>query len=204
MKKLKNKKGFSLGEVLVAVLIMGMVTGVVAAGMPAAINAYKKIVEISNAQLLATTTTNTLRNQLYMARDVHVSASEGTGVTIDFKAPDGSTTRIVSAPGELITVQEYYGYEITLSDGSKSHTEPRPLVNPGASSQSSAISGSSKNVENMYVEIGGAEISDGYLTLKNITVSKKETTTSLADADAEPVITDTELISLGDFIIKTE
>jgi len=79
--KLKKRGGFSLTELLISVLILALVSAVVATGVPAAVGAFKKVVEKANAQLLLTTATHALRNELDMASDVEVSPD---GLTISF------------------------------------------------------------------------------------------------------------------------
>ena len=75
MKKLsykKNNKGFSLTELLVAVLILSMVSAVVAGGIPVAKDAYEKITVSANAQVMLSTTISALRNELCTASDLSV------------------------------------------------------------------------------------------------------------------------------------
>ena len=50
--KLKNRNGTTLTELLAALLIMLMVTSIVAGGLPAAVRAYRKVVDTANAQIL--------------------------------------------------------------------------------------------------------------------------------------------------------
>lgn len=103
--KLKNRGGFSLTELLITVLILGLVSAVVAAGVPAAVAAHKKIVEKANAQLLLTTTTNALRNELDMASDIVVTESGGE-VVISFTSNKKYSLTITSG-SEGIIVNEY-------------------------------------------------------------------------------------------------
>lgn len=183
MKILKNSKGFSLTEVLVAVLIMAMVTGVVAAGMPAAIRAYRNIVDVANAQLLATTTTNTLRNELDMASNFRITSdstegpTEGSGTwgqtSIIYDAADGTSTRILSEAGKPVTIQEYYNYDIQ-AQGAAPYI--RPLVTEETASGT------------MHVEIHGATAGEDSITLNGIKVLKG----------------DKVLVNIDEFIIKTE
>lgn len=65
-----NRGGFTLAETLIAVLILLMVTGIVAAGIPAASNALNRAVDASHAQLLLSTTMTSLRNELGSARSI--------------------------------------------------------------------------------------------------------------------------------------
>ena len=67
-----SRKGFSLTELLVAVLILSMVSAVVAGGVPVARDAYEKITVSANAQVMLSTTISALRNELCTASDVSV------------------------------------------------------------------------------------------------------------------------------------
>ena len=69
-KKLQNKAGFTLAELLMTVLILLMVSSVVAVGVPAAANAYYKVVDAANAQILLSTTITQLRSELAYATNV--------------------------------------------------------------------------------------------------------------------------------------
>lgn len=69
-----NRGGFTLAETLIAVLILLMVTGIVAAGIPAASNALNRAVDASHAQLLLSTTMTSLRNELGSARSIDIDA----------------------------------------------------------------------------------------------------------------------------------
>ena len=77
--KLKNQNGMSFTELLATLLILLMVTSIVAGGIPAAIRAYKKVVDTANAQILMSTTTNALRNELG-----HANKIETSGTTINY------------------------------------------------------------------------------------------------------------------------
>lgn len=153
MTKARRDKGFSLAEVLVAILILAMVTAVAAAGIPAAIRAYRGAVDISNAELLMTTTTNTLRNHLDLAKGVTVSNNSGT--TITYRASDGSTTEIRSSAGQPVKISEYVGYNSADDPG-----VVRDLVSYETASKE------------MYVTIGSAAWADGVLTLTDLEVHK--------------------------------
>ena len=48
-KRIANRSGFTLAEVMMAVLILAMVSVIVAAGIPSAIRAYTNVTEVSNA-----------------------------------------------------------------------------------------------------------------------------------------------------------
>ncbi len=69
-KKLYSKSGFTLGEVLVAIIILLMMSTIVAAGVPLAKRAYDKVTVGANAEVLLSTTVTALRDQLGTAREV--------------------------------------------------------------------------------------------------------------------------------------
>ena len=70
--KLRDNRGFSLAEMLLAVLILLLVSAIVATGVPAARNAYYKVILASNAQSLLSTTVTALRDELGTAWDIIV------------------------------------------------------------------------------------------------------------------------------------
>ena len=82
-RKLNQQNGFSLAEMLVAVLILLMVSAVVAGGIPAASNAYSKAVDAANAQVLLSTAATALRDELGTAKNVSVS-----GKTVRYYSAD--------------------------------------------------------------------------------------------------------------------
>lgn len=70
MRRISNRgnSGFTLVELLVTIAIMLLATMIVAAGVPAAHRAYVAAVDSSNAQLLLSTTTERLRDELSVAK----------------------------------------------------------------------------------------------------------------------------------------
>lgn len=68
--KARERKGFTLAEALVAVIILLLVSAVVAAGVPAAAKAYENVIIASNAEVIRSTTMAELRNELVTARDI--------------------------------------------------------------------------------------------------------------------------------------
>ena len=112
--KLRSQNGFTLAETMLAVLILLLVSVIVATGMPAAKNAYEKIVVASNAQALLSTAATSLRNELGTAWNVIIdddtaitkAGKEGTFVTYN-SANTGGLSKIAIAPDIGITLQEY-------------------------------------------------------------------------------------------------
>lgn len=97
-KKLHNPAGFSLAETLLAVLILLLVSGIVAAGIPSARNAYERTVLASNADVLLSTTISALRNELGTAQDVKVE-------------DDTTVSYFNSAVGARSKISRYSGVE---------------------------------------------------------------------------------------------
>ncbi len=81
MRKLNKRKGFSLTELLAAVLILGMVSSVVAGGIPVAKDAYEKVTLSANAQVMLSTAISALRNELCTASEVK---TDSTGNKLEF------------------------------------------------------------------------------------------------------------------------
>ena len=105
LRKLNRAAGFTLAETLVAVLILLMFTAVVAEGLPAAVSAYRKAVDASNAQILLSTTVDALRGELSTAWDV-----ETDGTTISYKSSHtGAESKIYLDDKKQIILEEYAG-----------------------------------------------------------------------------------------------
>ena len=110
-RKLNQQKGFSLAEMLVAVLILLMVSAVVAGGVPAASNAYSKAVDAANAQVLLSTAATALRDELGTAKNVSVR-----GKTVRYYSADNGNYSELSL-GEkdgrsVIMLTSYLGGEV--------------------------------------------------------------------------------------------
>ena len=85
----KNRKDFTLAETLAAILILLMVTGIAAVGIPVAAEAYAKMVTSANAQVLLSTTMTRLRDELGTASGVSCS-----GTVISFTTVEGRAASI--------------------------------------------------------------------------------------------------------------
>lgn len=81
--KLKSCRGFTLAETLLAVLILLLVSVIVANGMPAATNAYRKTVLAANGQSLMSTTVAALKDELGTAWRVSVENNKVTYYSAD-------------------------------------------------------------------------------------------------------------------------
>ena len=124
MRKLKERAGFTLAEMLLATLILLLGSSIVVAGIPAAKNAYEKVVLGSNAQILLSTTAAALRDELGTAWDVKA----GEGELRYFSADTGTVSRLY-IENNMIMLQEYAGLEDI--DGNKTG-RVRPLISEAA------------------------------------------------------------------------
>lgn len=107
--KITDKKGFTLAESLVAILIMLMVSSIMVAGIPAAKNAYDKVILRSNAEMTLSTAIHALRNELSVARDIEIDETDQTKITYS-SGTYGSTSVIkVGADEKGILYQRYAG-----------------------------------------------------------------------------------------------
>lgn len=101
--KIRSRKGFTLAETLLAVLILLLVSMIVANGIPAASNAYRKTVLAANAQSLMSTTVAALRDELGTAWEVSV---EDNKVTY-YSADTGNRSILEKADDGAIKLTEY-------------------------------------------------------------------------------------------------
>ena len=173
LNRLKNSSGFTITELLAAMLILLMVAGVVAAGVPVASNAFVKAVDGANAQALLSTTVSALRDELTDAQRVSVSdnqltyyhAEDGVKSTIGVKLPAGTTegTTETNATNRII-VQLYSAYG-TYSNGVK--VPEYQLVSDAAATK------------NLNVVFDSVTYADGVVTFKDLAVYN--TTRSLTD-----------------------
>ena len=168
MKKLKSAAGFTMGEMLVAILILLMAAVVVMRGVPAAKAAYEKVTMSANAQLLLSTTVSSLRDQLSTAKDVKVSDKTVTY----YSADTGNTSQISVAEDGVIMLQEYMGNTVagdTVGDEEK--PAARQLVTAKASTAE------------LSVTYSGVSYADGVVTFTGLEVGSPSGGTILADLD---------------------
>lgn len=111
-KKLRARRGMTLTEVLTALLILSLVTVGVAAGVGASLRIYRQATEDSDAQMLASTLSTALMDELRYARDIRDDGSftsdtfgEGSSVAVS----DG---RITVGGQELLTDAAYAGLRV--------------------------------------------------------------------------------------------
>ncbi len=191
-KKLKkNKSGFSLAEMLIAVLILLMASAIVAGAIPAASSAYMKVVDTANAQVLLSTTMTVLRDELSTAADIE-KGEDGTTITyrsanngycqIGIVDEDAAAAAAASTgtdfkktkPGIWITYLKYD--PITGKKEVDAAKKPRLLV----SAEAATYSEKSK----MWVSYGIDEINDETIKLTGIKVYRNGKEISVASRDS--------------------
>lgn len=156
-RKKSARGGFTLAETLMVVLILLMVSGVVAAGIPAAANALNKVVEASNAQLLLSTTMTKLRTELGTATEVSVN-----GTTVTYRTPEGSQSVLTSEQSGIF-LREYA--DIYTTDDKYKHL----LVSSAAANDPAAVRG-------LCMSYTGVAESDGVITFTNLNVYRQSDT----------------------------
>lgn len=168
-RKLHSKKAFTLAEVLLAVLILVMVSVIVATGIPAARNAYERVVLGSNADILLSTTVSTLRNELGTARNIKTpsdaEAKAGTMITY-YNPTRGSSSRIFvpSVGKQEILFQRYYSGEGLSMDTYATV----PLISAQTATG------------DLYVTYDSVSYANGILTFSKLSVNRTSGTTGLA------------------------
>ncbi|MCR5097191.1 MAG: prepilin-type N-terminal cleavage/methylation domain-containing protein [Erysipelotrichaceae bacterium] len=155
VEKKLNRKGFSLAELLLAIAILLLATGIVAAGIPAAISAYRKVVDAANAQVLLTTATTCLRDELDMSPEVQIA-------------------------GDVITYVDEHGWQCIMKNGSSlkgilvsrssnNKTEDQLLVSDSAASKK------------FYIVYESVSKSGNVVTFTNLQVKKKDDDSAVSD-----------------------
>ena len=102
-KKLRSTGGFTLTELLVAVVILGLVTLAVSVGISSGIQVYQQSVTLSNSQTLVSTLTQAISDELHYAQNIQVSGGNVTFTSKDY----GSKVTIDTDADGLVTVGGY-------------------------------------------------------------------------------------------------
>lgn len=177
-KKLKNAVGFTLAETLLAVLIMLLVSGIVAAGIPAARSAYERVILASNADLLLSTTVSYLRSELSAAGKVETSK---------FKSEDKVDTVITyynktsNAMSKIwIDNSKYYPEVSTIKYQRYSSSSILGIDNPDAMSETVDLISPKASTADLYIIYQSVEYQDNVLTFHNLQVKRRSGAAALA------------------------
>lgn len=167
LKKLNKGSGFTLSEMLIAVVILVMITASV---LPAAVTAYKNAVDAANAQVLLSTTVSALRSELSTAWDVKTS----DGTTITYKSSDTGSRSVISIEEDKIMLEEYaldYNQHWHDSnDAPKTEEATKRTLVSGAMRQTTR-----NETEQMTVTYTRAAYADGYVKIEGLCVKRGET-----------------------------
>lgn len=104
--KLHSQSGFTLTELFATIVILLLVAGVVAGGVPAAVRAYEQVVDGANAQLLLSTTMTVLRDELGQATCADDSAGTSVTTTDEFGVEHTSEPRLAYHSGNLAATSQ--------------------------------------------------------------------------------------------------
>ena len=160
--KIRSARGFTLAETLLAVIILLLAAAIVATGVPAARNAYEKVVLASNAEILLSTSMSTLRNELGMAKSVEVKEDRQTIVFFSEMRKTQSKIYLNSDDDmPVIKIQRYYIQRYYKE--SDKDAEGEWLVTQEASTA------------DLYVTYGKAAISENgeYITFTDLSVMRR-------------------------------
>lgn len=105
--KLRSRQGMTLTEVLVALLILSLVTVGVAAGVGASVRVYRQATEASDAQMLVSTLSAALMDELRYARDIQ-SDGRFTSDTFGEDSSVGVTDGRITVGGEKLLSDAVY------------------------------------------------------------------------------------------------
>ena len=170
--KIHSKGGFTLAEMLLAIIILLLVSVIMVTGIPAAKEAYEKVVMASNAEVLLSTTISALRNELGTAQDPDTSTEatgkpDGSAITY-YNSARGATSRIyVPDDGDgKIMIQRYYS-----ADGLSKNDEAVRLMSSKASTA------------DLYVTYSSVTYADGIVTFTGLSVDRESGATGIAKRD---------------------
>lgn len=195
----KNRGGFTLAETMVAVLILAMVAGIVAAGIPAAKNALDKAIDASHSELLFSTTMTSLRNELATARSIDCLGD--SYVAPESEGDDGGA--VVEDPEEAKAKRTIHYVDSSGAQCVLEATDSGIYVKKEASPDSS-LGGSHPRIprkllvseqaatKNLYAAFTSASYSNGIVKIEGLKVYKKQ-------GDSEFVLSD-----LGDVDFEIE
>lgn len=187
----RNRGGFTLAETLIAVLILTMVAGIVAGGIPAARNALDKAVDASHSQLLLSTTMTSLRNELAMASSI-TCASE--------PADDDESVAEDPAARKIISYVDSSGAVCTLQsedDGIYVEKEASPDISSGVDHPGiphRLLVSEQAATKNLYAAFTSASYNNGIVKIEGLKVCKKQGDSELVLSDLGDVAFEIEVI----------
>lgn len=110
MKKLRNRKGLSITELLTAMLMLGLMTAVVATAVNLSSREYMRSVNAAGAQTLCSTLTMAVEDELRFAENISGSGEDYTYFSRSRGGGANSSIVIVDENGALQTGGNPKGY----------------------------------------------------------------------------------------------
>ncbi|MBR6220467.1 MAG: prepilin-type N-terminal cleavage/methylation domain-containing protein [Clostridia bacterium] len=165
-RKLKNRKGFTLAETLLAVLILLLVSAIVANGIPVARNVYQRVVLAANAQDMMATAVSALRDELGTAWDVRVENVEKKKYLTYFSSGTGARSKIFlsnDTDAQIMLQENTAVTDLGVADNDKSTA--RVLVADKEKQESSS---------RLYVSYRDVAYSNGKVTFTNLQAGTAE------------------------------
>lgn len=202
--RLKDRRGFSLAETLLTVLIMLLVSVIVVSGMPAATNAFKKVIIGANAKTMLSTAITALHDELGTAWDVKHS-DDKKSLTF-FNAGTGANSSISLDATGAIQVQDYITLEDDLIHSAVGDTAP-------AQGTAYTLVSAPKSVlhaeSDLCVTYESVEYADGIVSITGLKICKKRNPgaeedepvtvyTQFADKNGSPIPFKIRIISADD------
>lgn len=140
MPKKRSRRGFTLAETMLAMLIMLIATAIVVQGIPLAKRVHDKVVDTANAQSVLSTAATLLRDELSMAGRIRVGSQDAEGnfqavendgdqgtVVMYLSGNTGRTSRLYVDTDEK-GVRSIYLEEYLLDSEGQPQATPRKLV----------------------------------------------------------------------------
>ena len=190
----RNRGGFTLAETLIAVLILTMVAGIVAGGIPAARNALDKAVDASHSQLLLSTTMTSLRNELAMASSITCASEpddDDESVAEDPAAVEArKIISYVDSSGAVCTLQ-------SMDDGIYVTKEASPDISSGVYHPRippRLLVSEQAATKNLYAAFTSASYNNGIVKIEGLKVCKKQGDSELVLSDLGDVAFEIEVI----------
>lgn len=153
-KKIKNRKGFTIAETLMAMLILLLMSALVAGGIPVAARVYTKAVDAANAQVFLSTTVTELRYTLCGAHDFEVETNSETK-KIYFSDDTYGKMMIENHSND-----NDHGLVLNYITTDKTVTLSRQLVSMQAATKNLSITYNSVEVTDGRIKFSGLEVSD--------------------------------------------